>query len=269
VRRDFRVAILLGLSSLPAGVALMAAQAILTNVPRWVWVVGLLAGIIGVALLIGAAIAIASREKPKVASVNRYQSVPQRFTVGFGMVGLLILLFFVTRWFATPVQKSPGFAAYAVVRLYDTPENRRRYVFEFTSVEGAKSAFYLSASGQFTFTISDVHGEAYPLEVRVGRDGIPIDEFVVLFCEAGIQSRSTALRILVNGKEVARRIIPEALDLGTRDWKPGSLGAPIIGENGGGVFLLSELGIFSTTLTDAEIGGLVQNVRNYMGLPLD
>src|ERR1019366_7251474 len=123
----------------------------------------------------------------------------------------------------------PGFTSYAVIRLYDTPESRRRYVYEFVSSDGAKVAFYLSASSIFTFSATDVSGEHYPLEVKLGGDGIPIDKFVALFCEIGIAKNSTSIRILVNEREIAHRDLSFALKLGKMDWKPGALGAPVIG----------------------------------------
>ena len=170
---------------------------------------------------------------------------------------------------AKPIQEElPGFGSYAVIRLYDSPEFRRRYVFDFVSSDGAKVALYLSASSRFTFSVTDVRGESYPLEVKVGADGIPIDDFVILFCEVGLTENSTRLRILVNEKEVARRDLNFPLSLGKMDWKPGSLGAPTIGQNQGGIFLLVEFGIWQKTFSRETIRKLTENVRQYVGVPL-
>jgi hypothetical protein len=180
---------------------------------------------------------------------------------GIAFLGCSVLYFqpFLTR----QEQRLPGFTSYAVIRLYDTPESRRRYVYEFVSSQGGKASFYLSASSIFTFAATDVGGEAYPLEVKIGDDGIPIDQFVVLFCEVGVTDTSTTMRILVNDKEVARRDLAFPLNLGRIDWKPGALGAPVTGINQGGVFLLSEFGVYPTTLTSAEIQGLVKNANEF------
>src|ERR1700722_12980470 len=67
---------------------------------------------------------------------------------------------------------------------------RPRYVFEFVTSDGAKASFYLSASSEFTFSVTDIRNEPYPLEVKIGNDGIPIDQFVALFCEVGVRSAS-------------------------------------------------------------------------------
>jgi hypothetical protein len=165
--------------------------------------------------------------------------------------------------------KLPGFTGYAVIRLYDSPEFRRRYVFEFVSSDGARVAFYLSASSVFTFSVTDIRGESYPLEVRLGHGGIPIDKFVALFCEVGVAKNSSILRVIVNEKEVATRKLSFPLNLGKMDWKPGSLGQPLIGVNQGGVFMLTELGIYGQTMTSKEIHALVENVRGFYKQPFD
>jgi len=186
----------------------------------------------------------------------------------WGMIVFGAALIVCAVWYFRPIlpdenQKLPGFTSYAVIRLYDSPEFRRRYVYEFVASEGAKVSFYLSASSIFTFAATDLRGESYPLEVKVGGGGIPIDQFVVLFCEVGVTENSTVMRVLVNEKEVARRDLNFPLNLGKMDWKPGALGAPMIGTNQGGVFLLSEMGIYGTTMTSAEVHGLVENATNF------
>jgi hypothetical protein len=97
------------------------------------------------------------------------------------------------------------------------------------------------------------------LEVKLGDGGIPIDQFVVLFCEIGVAKNSTTIRVLVNEKEVARRGLSFPLNLGKMDWKAGALGAPVIGTNQSGVFLLSEIGVWPTTMTSTEVHALVEN----------
>lgn len=183
--------------------------------------------------------------------------------LGIVMVGVILFVYF-------PRDKAiPGFTGYSVIKLYDTPESRRRYVFELVSSDGAKVSFYLSASSVFTLAATDLRGESYPLEVRVGGDGIPIDQFVALFCEIGISENSTMMRVLVNEKEVARRDLAFALDLGKMDWKPGALGAPVIGTNQGGVFLLGEFGVYPFTMTSSQVHALVDNIRGYYKQPFN
>lgn len=210
--------------------------------PWWIAV------IIASAILIAASAHIAGWKH-----VNTW--APWILIIGAPVIGALWL-------YLAKEQKLPGFTSYAVIRLYDTPEFRRRYVFEFVSSDGAKVSFYLSASSIFTFSATDLRGEAYPLEVKLGDGGIPIDQFVVLFCEIGIAKNSTTMRVLVNEKEVARRDLAFPLILGKMDWKPGTLGAPATGTNQGGVFLLSEIGIYPRTMTSEEVHGLVENAAS-------
>lgn len=217
-----------------------------TDMPPELVHIGVGAGI--VLIIIGLAITFSSF--PRQKSMNTWG--PWVLVIGGPLLGML--------WFyLAKEQKLPGFTAYAVIRLYDTPESRRRYVFEFVSSEGAKVSFYLSASSVFTFAATDIQGEAYPLEVKLGDGGIPIDQFVTLFCEVGIAKNSTIMRILVNEKQVARRDLSFPLKLGKLDWKPGTLGVPVTGINQGGVFLLSEIGIYSITMTSKEVHALVDN----------
>jgi hypothetical protein len=205
------------------------------------------------------AVSLAWKDEEKAPRIERRRKmIPLVGMIAFG-VGFIVC----AAWFFWPIkseeQKLPGFTAYAVIRLYDTPEFRRRYVFEFVSSDGAKVSFYLSASSVFTLSATDIRGEAYPLEVKLGDGGIPIDQFVTLFCEVGIAKNSTTMRILVNEREVARRDFSFPLNLGKMDWKPGALGAPVIGTNQGGVFLLSEIGVYPKTMTSAEVHALVEN----------
>jgi hypothetical protein len=221
-----------------------------TDMPPELVHIGVGTGI--VLIIVGLAITVSAF--PRHKSVNTWG--PWVIIIGGPLLGML--------WFyLAREQKLPGFTAYAVIRLYDTPESRRRYVFEFVSSEGAKVSFYLSASSVFTFAATDIRGEAYPLEIKLGDGGIPIDQFVTLFCEIGIAKNSTVMRILVNEKQVARRDLSFPLKLGTMDWKPGTLGIPVTGINQGGVFLLSEIGIYPTTMTSKEVHALVDNAAGF------
>jgi len=163
----------------------------------------------------------------------------------------------------------PGVGVYSVIRLYDSPENRKRYVFQFITSNAASAEFFLSASGQFTFAVKDIYGESYPLEARVGKNGIPIDAFVVLLCEAGVDRTSTHPKIFVNKQLIAWRDIPIAINFGTRDWHAGSLGAPLTGKNQYGIFEIAEIAVSSTAFSDGEISKLVDNASKFYDLSLN
>jgi hypothetical protein len=194
----------------------------------------------------------------------------QRVTVGMGIMVALVLVYVTAQRPALASEPVPGFAAYMVIRLYDSFESQRKYVFEYATKKNAKAALYLSARGQFTFAVTDIRGDTYPLEVKVGSDGsIPTDQVVILFCEAWATNTSTVLRILVNGKEVARRDLSSRISLENMDWKAGTSGAPIIGPNHGDVFFLFELEKFPAIPTDADGTKFIENVRQYMHLPFN
>lgn len=169
-----------------------------------------------------------------------------------------------------PDKKLPGFAAYAVLRIYDVPEFRRKYIFDFGAQNSkARAAFYLSASDQFTFVLTDVRGESYPLEVKLGHGGVPIDKFIMLLCEAGVDGDTTVLRVSVNGKEIQQRKLSFAVDLGDRKWGPGTtLGANAMGQDNG-VFMLMELGAWAETFSKQDTAKMLKNVTDFHKLKID
>jgi hypothetical protein len=183
------------------------------------------------------------------------------------MIGIVIIAGLA--WYLWPRDvfnhQIPGFTAYAVVRIYDTPELKRKYLFDLATPEGAKAAFYLSASDIFTFAVTDIHGEMYPLEVKLGRSGIPIDAFIVLICQVGIDNdkKDTVLRVLVNGSEIRRRSISAVLELGNiKQIKSMTLFAD-------GMVTFMEMATFSVSLSNEEVEKLVGNIKERLKLPLD
>jgi hypothetical protein len=142
---------------------------------------------------------------------------------GFGFVACLV-------WFLWPVdifnKKLPGFSAYAVVRMYDSPELRRKYLYEFSDAQGARVSFYLSASDIFTLSAIDVHNEPYSLEVKLGHDGVPVDQVIALFCEVALVEDAIILRVVVNWREIKRRSLEGlSINLGDMKWTATTLGA--------------------------------------------
>jgi hypothetical protein len=158
-------------------------------------------------------------------------------------------------------EKLPGFASGMMVRTEDVTEMRRKYQFDFHTTEGAKAGFYLSASNRFAFSVTDIHGEPYTLDIPLGSNGIPFEKFAYVFCEVGTASSYSYLRALVDGKEVARRDLSFPLDLGSRHWLP-EIGADANGRNRAAMSF-AEGGIFSMTLSDSEIAALTKNVLQY------
>jgi hypothetical protein len=158
-------------------------------------------------------------------------------------------------------EKLPGFGSGMMVETKDITEMRRKYHFDFHTPDGAKAAFYLSASNRYAFSVTDIHGEPYTLDIPLGSNGIPFEKWSYVFCEAGTASSYAYLRALVNGSEVARRDFDFPIDLGSRQWMP-TIGADANGKNPG-AFMLSEIGVYSMTLTDAELKTIAENALQF------
>jgi hypothetical protein len=161
-------------------------------------------------------------------------------------------------------EKLPGFGSGMMVQTNDNIEVRRKYQFEYRTPDGAKAAFYLSASDRYVFSVTDIHGQPYTLDIPLGSNGIPFGKWAYIFCEVGVASSYAYLRALVNGKEVARRDLDFPLDLGSRRWL-GTLGADSDGKNGGS-FSFTEFGVLSTTLNDNELMAQAKNALRFYGL---
>ena len=92
-------------------------------------------------------------------------------------------------------------------------------------------AFYVLDTNRFTFAVTDVRGESYSLEIPIGDDGIPLLRFVFLTCQVGVSSNATFLRVLVNEKDVKNRSYEFPIDLGSKAWVNGTLGADNNGQH--------------------------------------
>lgn len=157
-----------------------------------------------------------------------------------------------------------GFSGYIVIRIDDITQIRRKYVFEFATSEGARAAFYLSASNRFTFSVTDIHRESYPVEIVLGPDGIPMNQWVVIFFEEGSTSNASFMRVLVNDKVVVSRDLDFPIDLGSRDWKA-TIGADAAGENGG-AYALGELVAWPMTLPQSKRTAVFKNAGTFFGI---
>jgi hypothetical protein len=134
---------------------------------------------------------------------------------------------------------------------------RRKYQFDFGTPDGAKVAFYLSASNRYAFSVTDIHGEPYTLDIPLGSNGIPFGTVMYVFVEVGVASSYSYLRALVNGEEVAWREFAFPLDLGSRQWMM-TAGADSSGKNGGS-FCVRDMGFSSTTVNDSQSMALAKN----------
>jgi len=104
----------------------------------------------------------------------------------------------------------------------------------------------------FVFEVTDIRGEKYPLEIPIGRTGIPFGEWIYLVAEVGVSSAKTNLAVLVNGYVKQSRTLSFAADLGSRKWENKVVGANANSTQHGG-FSLAELIIYSVTPNDEDI----------------
>ncbi len=166
----------------------------------------------------------------------------------------------------------PGISTFLEISVSNVTELRRKVFFEYKDPEGSGAKFYLSASDIFTFSITDMRGEAVLIEVPMGDDGISMGKFNFLVLSAGTASNYSFIGVFVNGRKVAERVLEFPLWLGSRRWG-GRLGGSLSGESGGD-FSFFGTAIWSTSLTEEEIvalstGGSVDSIspRGQIALP--
>lgn len=156
-------------------------------------------------------------------------------------------------WYFRPLDplsnQLPGFTAYAVLNLQNVPDSHRKYVFVFGPERASHAEFYLSASGEYTFSVTDVHGEKYPLETNIGNEGVPSNKWIVLFSQVALTDKTTILRLSVNGREIIRRTLPFVINIPKdENWQPAGIG--------GGSFLLFEIGAWPFAISNSSISKL-------------
>ena len=173
--------------------------------------------------------------------------------------GVLFIITAVAWWFwpSDIFDKSmPGLSVLMDGRIYDTPDKTNRQLFKLENSHGGGASLYLSASGLFTFSVTDNFRSTYDLEARLHRSELPIDEFITLFCELANHDHQSTMRIVVNGKEIRRRTIPATLSF-RGDW--GGDWKPQIG--GGALFSLITTAVWSNTVPNDKIQKISDDSR--------
>jgi hypothetical protein len=105
----------------------------------------------------------------------------------------------------------PGISINLGIRIADQEEKRRRYYFDLAGQGQNGASFYRSASGRFVFSVEDVNGEPYSVEMRPGQSGIPLAQSIYLCLEAGTDGTKTFMRVSVDGRTIAERTLPFAV----------------------------------------------------------
>jgi hypothetical protein len=158
----------------------------------------------------------------------------------------------------------PGFSSTLALRINDAAKIGRQYIFEYKTPEGAKASFYLAGTGRFNFSVTDIHNEIYPLEIKLGNDGIPLNRFIFLSCEVGAADTSSTLRVLIDGKEIVYQTFPFRIDLGSMAWVNGTIGADTNGQNNGAFETLATGSMGHVTLSDEQLEALIKRIRTYL-----
>ncbi len=158
-----------------------------------------------------------------------------------------------------------GLSFNAVIQIMDANEARRKYLFQLSGTEKAGASLYVSASDRLTFSIQDVWGEGYPLEIRLGGDGVPIGKMMFLSFNVGIGRGETYIDIYVNNIKIASRTIQFEIDLGSRNWRITSFGADEKG-NLPGAFGTTEFFILATTPSYRDRDAVFDNVNSFYKL---
>jgi hypothetical protein len=245
---------------------------LLPSISRWDPAFRVLAGLATTALaLMVVLFAIALRKAIRESRTSGERSVPEKDsspanpkTHHIVIALLLILLAVIGAIFGpTPLPSVlPGISVNGVVRLKHLPVERRKYIFDFGTMKTGRLSIYISSDSIFTLSFLDPAGEAHPVQIPLGGDGIPLEQFFSLSCGIGIDRQSTKMYITVNGKEARSLELPFRVDVGSLDITNAILGADVSTHNAG-AFDLKEFGVSYNTLDGKTISALSTNAEDF------
>jgi Concanavalin A-like lectin/glucanases superfamily len=273
MRKEYVVAAILAATAVPVGLPMMVAPQLFPDLSRPVlWLLFLSGPIATVGMFLLAAFVATDRDPAahwrRKASGFKGKVIRRSLMAGAAIVGVLV-------WYFLPLDplrnELPGFTAYTVLSLQnqpdrpDQPDSHRKYVYVFGPAGASHAEFYLSASGEYTFSVTDLHGEQYPLETNIGDDGIPLNKFIALFSQVALTKKSTILRLSVNGKEIIRRTLPFVINIPPKGWSPNTIGADQNGNNNGS-FLLMESAAWGVAISNSSISGIWANTQKTLKL---
>ena len=157
----------------------------------------------------------------------------------------------------------PGFFANLMITIHSGAVARRQYMFEFQTPEGSRAGLFLSSNDMFSFSVRDVKGESHSLDLPIGKKGIPLHERIFLTCQVGVGHNATYLQVLVNGIPAAHKELPFRIDLGSRNWAQGTIGASA-DKRDHGAFLISMTAAGHVTLTGKQTRAFYRLAEQYM-----
>lgn len=126
----------------------------------------------------------------------------------------------------------PGFIYWASLEIRDIREERKRYIFDFGKKDAERLSVYISPDNLFTVVLTDSKSEPYTLKLPLGRDGFPVEQLVDFWCELGVGSDFSVLRIIANDEPRGIVRVPTRINLGTLNASNGVAGTDLEGNNG-------------------------------------
>jgi hypothetical protein len=262
MRKDYIVAGILAAAAVPAGLPMMVAPQLFPDLSRPIlWLLFFSGPALTVAVFLLAAFVAMDRDPAaqwrRKASGFKGKVIRRGLIAGIALVSILV-------WWLLPLDplrnQLPGFTAYAALKLQNQPDFHRKYIYVFGPANASHAEFYLSASGEYTFSVTDLHGEQYPLETNIGDDGVPLNKIIALFSQVALTDKTTILRLSVNGKEIIRRTMPFVINIPQGGWKPNTIGADQNGNNGSS-FLLLEFAAWPAAISNSSISEIWANFQ--------
>jgi hypothetical protein len=186
------------------------------------------------------------------------------------LAGLVLIAYALISWLMpteSPLAKDsfPGFSSTFALKINDAASAKAQYIFEYQTDDAAKVNFHFSSAGdRFILQVTDIHGDDQSLDLEIGSNVVPINKFVFITCQIGLASRDTYLRVVINEKEAMSRTLPFRMDLGSRHWVKGTIGADATGNNHSAFDYLSVDIMSHGTLTDHQLTQILQRVRTYL-----
>lgn len=144
-----------------------------------------------------------------------------------------------------------GVGVHATLQINQGRLGRRRYILEWGRPAAPGLALFVSASERLTFELRDARGEPHTLQADMGRNGVPWAERVYLGAEVGLTRGKTVMRLILDGRILAERTLPFAVEFLRPDLNRLTFGA---NDEGGqhGAFAVNNLQLVDRTLSDRE-----------------
>lgn len=163
-------------------------------------------------------------------------------------------------------QKDPGFSTAITLKLISQLQYRRKYIFDIAQTENRnRVSLYLDPNNIMIFELIDNVGSIY--NVKISKDFYEYAEFMILYCEYGINDEFSYFRILINGKYKEQNKFKFKIELPVNLQKAMTLSADIFGKNNIAMEI-AEYMVFSGTLGKQSRDGLFSYLGKKYNIPI-